>query len=561
MRLRCYSSSALALALVASVAQAQVPGPASPGRLDDRFKTPVAPQSVPEITILATGQAAPPEQAAQSKFILTGVIIDGNTVYKPASLEPLYRALIGKEVSLLDIYKLRDALTAKYRADGYVLSQAIIPPQTIQGGVVHLQVVEGYISGVSLEGDTADRRGLIRRMAEKITRSRPLRAGDLERYVLLIGDLPGLTVNTVIKPGTAPGAANLVVVLHRAPVSGSASADNRGSIAIGPEEFSGGIDANSLLGLNEQTGLQLATVARSRELFYWAFHHEETLTSEGLKLSLSASSSRSHPGGALAVLDPLGLSQSYRVRLSESVIRSRSHTLTISGGLSALNSTTDLLSTRFSTDRVRSLFLDGAYDFADTALGDSHPATNIFSIELDRGLDGLGATKSGSAGLSRANGRSDFTKLSGEATRIQSLTPALSLSLDVSGQWSADPLLSSQQFGLGGARFGRGYEPSELTGDNGAALSVEGRYVLPPGLPLIKASQLYAFYEAGEVWQKSPLAGQVASASLASTGIGLRLSFGPHFNADFELAKPLTRDIASRGNRDVRPMFALSTQF
>ncbi|HVY32929.1 MAG TPA: POTRA domain-containing protein, partial [Caulobacteraceae bacterium] len=158
MRLRCYSSSALALALVASVAQAQVPGPASPGRLDDRFKTPVAPQSVPEITILATGQAAPPEQAAQSKFILTGVIIDGNTVYKPASLEPLYRALIGKEVSLLDIYKLRDALTAKYRADGYVLSQAIIPPQTIQGGVVHLQVVEGYISGVSLEGDTADRR-------------------------------------------------------------------------------------------------------------------------------------------------------------------------------------------------------------------------------------------------------------------------------------------------------------------------------------------------------------------------------------------------------------------
>ena len=58
-----------------------------------------------------------------------------------------------KEVSLLDIYKVRDAITAKYRAAGYVLSQAIIPPQQISDGIVRIQVVEGYIGKVEFDAE------------------------------------------------------------------------------------------------------------------------------------------------------------------------------------------------------------------------------------------------------------------------------------------------------------------------------------------------------------------------------------------------------------------------
>jgi hemolysin activation/secretion protein len=77
----------------------------------------------------------------------------------------------------------------------------------------------------------------------------------------------------------------------------------------------------------------------------------------------------------------------------------------------------------------------------------------------------------------------------------------------------------------------------------------------------VSQPELYGFYEAGEVWQKSPLAGEPEHASLASAGFGFRFQFANRFSADFELAKPLTRDIASRGNKDIRPLFDISANF
>jgi hemolysin activation/secretion protein len=551
---------ALGLALAGGAASAQVPGPANPNRVEDRFRPQLAPQSLPGINIPAANAAPPPEEAAKVHFTLKGVVVEGSSVFRPSDFAVLYDHLLGKDVSLLDIYALRDAITAKYRSNGYVLSQAIIPPQQIPGGIVRIQVVEGYIGAVKFEGDVRDRRGLIRAMAEKIKRSRPLRLADLERYVLLIGDLPGVDVSTVLKPSPdEPGASDLIILIKRKLLAGHAEADNRGSLAIGPEQFSAELDANSLLGLDEQTAIGAATTGRTRELAYFYARHDEVLNSEGLKLSLSASQSRSKPGGAIAPLDAVGRNQTFVVALSEPVIRSRSHTLTLGASFTALDSKTNLLGVLDADDRVRFLSLDAALDYADTVFGDAHPATSLARVEFDQGFNTLGATEAGSANLSRVAGRSDFTKLNLDATRVQTLAPRLSLVLAVTGQMTSDPLLSSQQFGLGGARFGRGYEPSELTGDSGAAGSAELRYS-PPAWPRL-SPQLYAFYETGIVWLNAPLAGEHNGESLASAGVGFRFSIGRYLSAEFELAKPLTRDIASRGNKDVRPLFSVSTNF
>ena len=550
----------LAIGLTGFGAQAQVPGPANPNRVPERFQPPSVPQSVPPITVPAPTAVLPPEQAARIRFVLRGVSIDGSTVYQSSSFTSLYSSLVGKEVSLLDIYRLRDAITAKYRAAGYVLSQAIIPPQRIEGGIVRVQVIEGYVGSVRLEGDVADPRGLIKAMAEKITQSRPLRVAVLERYVLLIGDLPGVSVRTVLRPSpNTPGASDLVVIISRKAFSGTLEADNRGSLAIGPYQFSARGRANSLLGLDEETDVQLATTQRIKELEYLSVRHEETLNAEGLRLDLSAIASQSQPEVAIAPLDPLGRDQIYTVRLSEPLIRSRSDSFTLGGGFTYLDQSVDLAGAPFSRDRTRFLFLDASYDFADTALGDARPATTIFQAVVSHGLDILDATRTGSPDLSRANGNSDFTKLNLQATRIQSIAPRVSLAIAAAGQISGDALLSSQQFGLGGAQFGRGYEPSELTGDQGAAVDIEGRYS-PPIWPVL-SPQLYAFYDVGIIWLNAPLAGERRGDSLASAGLGFRFTFAHHLNAEFELAKPLTRDIASRGNKDVRPLFTVSTTF
>jgi hemolysin activation/secretion protein len=545
---------------ISAAANAQiVPGPANPGRIEQRFQPAPKPQSAPEITIPGPQAVLPPDRAAQIHFQLKSVVIDGATVFQATAFAHLYAPLLGREISLLDAYKLRDAITAKYRAAGYILSQAIIPPQNVADGMVHIQVVEGYIANVIIEGKPRDPRHLIKAMAERIKRYRPLRERDLERYILLISDLPGVTVNTVLKPSPdQPGAADLVVIVTQRLLSGSADADNRGSRAIGPEEFSAGVNLNSALGLDEQTSILLATTARTRELHYISLHHEEILNPEGWRLDLSGSYSDSKPGGALSALDSQGKGTILSALLTDPILRSRSQSLKLGLGFTLMNTTTDLLGARFADDRVRFATLNATYDFADTVFG--APASNLAQGEIDHGFSGLGASKDGSPDLSRANGRSDFTLISGQATRVQSLIPRVSVAFAIAGQYAFDPLLSSQQFGLGSRRFGRGYEPSELTGDSGAALSIEPRYDPPLNL-LVRQPELYAFYEVGEVWQKSPLVGQPKDASLASAGLGFRFQLGSQLFADFELAKPLTRDIASRGNKDIRPIFDISTTF
>ncbi|MEG3147164.1 ShlB/FhaC/HecB family hemolysin secretion/activation protein [Sphingomonas sp. RT2P30] len=557
---RYLSCGVLAMLAVGNAHAQTVPGSSDPARLGDRFRPPETPQATPEIRVQGDNATAPPEQATDTHFTLSAVTIDGSTVYAAADFTPLYQSMLGHDVTIADIYRLRDSITAKYRAAGYILSQAIVPPQKIEGGVVHIQIVEGSIGAVTIEGDGGNTQ-LVSAMVDRIKRSSPLNARDLERYTLLIDDLPGVSVSTILKPSVGtPGNADLVVTITRKMVEGFASSDNRGSQAIGPFEFATGLSFNSVLGLNEQASVLLATTAPTRELRYVSGKYAQVLNPEGLRLDLAGSYSRSQPGGSLHVLDARGFGTILSVALSEPVIRSRSQTLRIGASFTYQNSRTDLLGFLFSQDRVRYATARVSYDFSDLALGNAYPAANLVELEINHGFDILGASRTGSPTLSRANGHSDFTTLAGELSRVQRLGPQLSLAASVSGQFAFDPLLSSQQFGLGGRRYGRGYEPSELTGDKGLAVSIEPRFDLPRGaLPF--GVQLYAFYEVGKVWAKAPLAGQPGHESLSSAGGGVRLSIASHVSADFELAKPLTHDIASRGDRSWRPLFDVSVSF
>lgn len=551
----------VACALIASAAYAQTPSSVDPARIGERFDEPALPSAQTPLSTSTVSVGASPSTAPDTRFVLRDVVVEGSTVYGRADLAPLYSQFIGTEVSAAQLAYIANAISAKYRADGYLFAYAIPRPSQSLDGTAHIEVVEGYIADVQIEGDVADRRGLVRRTLAHITRSRPTRRDDLERYVLLADDLPGVSVRTSFWPSEqAKGAMTLIVHVEQDRLGGFAAIDNRGSEAIGPEQISAGMEANSLLALSEQTAVIAATAAETKELAYLAVRHEETLTSEGLRLTLTGAVTRTQPGGALASLHALGKGEVYGVRLSTPLVRSRGRTFTAGAAFNYLNSTTELSSAPYSEDRVRTFSADAIYDRADFALGRSRPAVSRFRVMLTHGLDVLDATEIDSPMLSRAGAKSDFTKLNVDALRVQTVAERLSIALAASGQIASGPLLSSQQFGLGGAQFGRGYEPSELTGDHGLAASIEGRYALPPTW-LFANPELYAFYEGGAVWMKAPTPEIGDGRSLSSAGIGVRFGLGPKISIQLELAKPLTRPIASRGDKDVRPLFSIATRF
>src|SRR6185295_18769874 len=134
-------------------------------------------------------QVAPPETAAV-RFVLREIAVEGATVYPPDELAATFKKSIGQEISVAQVFAFANELTAHYRRDGYVLSQVLVPAQDVTAGRVKLIAVEGYVDAIQLRGTVAANDALLTGYGAALKRARPLTAAALERYLLLINDLP-----------------------------------------------------------------------------------------------------------------------------------------------------------------------------------------------------------------------------------------------------------------------------------------------------------------------------------------------------------------------------------
>ncbi|MGA7488062.1 MAG: POTRA domain-containing protein [Xanthobacteraceae bacterium] len=543
---------AAALAMVsvsfAAVAQAIPPGaqivPPSdqPGRERERFAPPVAPLARPGGPIIAVPGIEAPPGAAQTALVIRSIRITGATVYTSAQLAELYADLIGERVTLQQVYELAGRITAKYGADGYVLSRAIIPVQELDpnGAVVHIQVLEGYIETVEWPAELAGYRDFFSYYAARITAERPVNIRTIERYLLLAGDLPGLKFKNSIKPHpTKVGAAILVVeVTQRKPVDLFGRIDNRGTHARGPLEFLGSVTANNWLHLHEAITLTAAGAFQTQELQFYNALYRQVLTAEGLTFFASASYGYGRPD--------LGIGQQFLLYKTKSlyaesgviypVIRSRERNLNVAGLFFASDdngSFFDMPDTPPSTlDRLRGFRLRAEGDNAD-----STGATNQFFFVLSQGIQGWGSTENGSDLASRANGKVDFTKMELTLSRLQPLFDQFSVLLAGYGQYALTPLLVSELCGYGGRVFGRAFDPSQFVSDSCAEVLAELRYDIPLQLKGLSLAQLYGFADHGWLHNIAPVPGTFSNVDAASVGAGLRLGWLNAITADLSVAQ------------------------
>jgi len=547
-----------ALLIFASVAvvQAQVPGALLPGQIERQF----------EAAPTARSQAAPlsaplksqpmPQGAEQVRFRLDRIELAGTTVYAAGVFDGEYAPLLGREVSLADLYRLADKLTARYRNDGYILSQVIVPEQKVENGVARLQAVEGFIAEVRLVGVEYDWFELVAKMAEPIRTVRPLTADVLERQMLLINDLPGAFARAVLAPSASVfGAAELTIQFSEARAFGGLAANNRGGKLMGPMRYLADIEGINLLGLYDRTQARYV-VSPNDELTYLSLQHELPVGASGGKVTLSVSEARAKPQEvAFIPLEIESRSTSLAVTYSHPLLRARSENLSLHATLSGHNDKTELLGFTESRDQLRVMRFGLNFDLADRWSG-----INLFDLEYSQGLNQLGASDNGDPDLSRAEGKVDFRKLSLYATRVQDLSARWSLLAAFNGQYTFDNLLAYELFSFGGESFGRGYDPSEMVGDHGAAGKFELRYAGIFDFAQPTNYTVYGFYDVGMVWQR-PVQGISSRDSAASAGLGLRLGFGPAFSGNVEFAQPLTRDVLVEDNRHGRWYLGLSARF
>ena len=553
-----FSVLAGGMVLVPGLSWAQtVPSVAEPQRLDKRFEQPKVPGSVMEPEVPEAKSYKPSKGLKKIRFILKKIVVTGSTVYSHNAFRRWQKRFIDKKVSLALIYRFAEKITAKYRNDGYLLSRAIVVPQNIKNGVVTIQIVEGYIGNLKIRGPVKGSKMFLKSYGKALLRSSPLKAKDLERYLLLIDDLPGVSVESVLVPSkNEPGASELILTLKHKDMDSNAGIDNRGTKFNGPIQMRGATNANSVMGFYDRLGIQGVLTSNPDELLFFNGFGEMPVSSEGTKIFISGSFSKSQPGSTLKQFKVEGNSNTFTVRASHPFIRSRGKNLKGYLGFTSRNSKTDLLNENITDDRLRILKLGMAYDFVDRLRG-----VNLFSLGLSKGMNIMDASGPGSLKLSRADGRSDFTKLSGDILRLQELGPGWSLLTGVGWQYAFDSLLSSEEFGLGGPQYVRAYDPSEVTGDHGIAFKLELQKGVKTNWNYLKSLQSYLYFDHGTVALRNTTAVQDSSSSLTAVGLGMRGNINKWLSGYIEVGQPLSGDVSAEGNSDPRFFFSLNAHY
>ncbi|AGH98744.1 ShlB/FhaC/HecB family hemolysin secretion/activation protein [Micavibrio aeruginosavorus] len=555
-------------------AYAQVPtaqtGSASPGRVQEQTPRPnFSDRAVmPAVEVDRPQAQAAPAGAENITFTLNNLQLDGVTAYKESDLRSVYAGSVGQTISLADLYGIAAALTNKYRNDGYILTQVIVPPQTIEGGNVRLQVVEGYLYSVNValeEGAPAETEAamaLIRGYANRIPAGYALNIADLERYLLFINDLPGVSARGVLSPNAANvGAADLNILVQRDPFEAVLGVDNYGTKYLGAIQFSGAGALNSMLGNNERLTAQAVLApdpGQPMELAYFAAGYSQPIGTRGLRLDFDASYTATEPGYTLDEFDVKGNARFLGIELNYPVIRSRNTNLytMFSFDMRDVDTRNNIEDTR--TDNIRALRTGMRLEKLDRVFG---AGLNVLDLELAHGLDILGASSKNDPNKSRPDGDPRFTKLNVEVQRLQRLANQWNLLLAARGQLSNGPLLSSEEFGVGGMGYGRGYDPSEIIGDEGIAGKIEVQWNLPGEFGITNSHQLYGFYDAGRVWNDDPTNAKDKANTATSAGVGVRAKIGSSTNIDMTVAVPLDRSVQTMKDQDPRFFMSVSKNF
>lgn len=513
----------------------------------ERQKTAPEPKAVD----IAPGKSVSQSVDELEGFILSAVNVTGATVYEVRDFARLYEDFLGRRISNVEIEKILARITEKYRKDGYFLSTALAPAQDLSFGILNIQVIEGYIDRVDFKGEKPGRPGFFRDWAQKITRSSPAKLAEIERVILLISDLPGISATpSVEEMPNNPGAYIMTITIAHDRFDAFTGLDNRGTNAVGPLQLSASAGANSTLGLFERLKVSTFLIPDSpEELLFGEFYSQIPVTSGGLQAFVSVYSSKVEAFSASrgSLLQWRG--RKFTVGAWYPFIRQNDLALYLNTRFDLQNGRQSAINDNY-VDRTRVARAGLRLWFRDGAEG-----SNSVEITYSRGLNIFGASKTG-RNASRFNGTSRFQKLNLDLNRVQKITDDFWAELNVSGQTSGSTLLSSEEFGIGGSRYGRGYDPSEISDSRGVGASLEMRHRAPVQEGYLSKLWGYGFYDGGAVWRRGG-----NRDSLVSAGAGLRFFPWDGVRLSLEWAKPLTRPVFEEGSNGSRVFFSLGVDY
>jgi hemolysin activation/secretion protein len=455
-------------------------------------------------TKLSGGEAA--VQVSSFKFI-------GNTLLSSEALNRALNEFILRPLTLDQLREATDAVVNVYRSAGWTV-HAYLPKQEIQDGIVTIQIVEAVFGGAQMLGPAPTRVGAKRliRMAEaNLIKGKPLHADQINRTLLLLDDLPGVSVSGNLIAGNKNGETDVALSATDEPLfTGNVSADNQGSHATGPERLYVNLNINSPAHLGDAMAIN---AIKSQGINYERIAYAVPLGYQGWRIGLHASNLTYRViTNEYASLDPHGTAITAGWDLSYPILRGQ--TQNINFGLS---------------------YDDKSFDNTSNAITSSYGIKAYTTFLTANQLDNWRGGGSTSAGLSLTSGANDSTdvrynKFNLNLSRRQSLTKDLNIFASFTAQTTNKNLDSSEKMYLGGSGGIRAYPSSEAGGSEGWLTILEVRQRLEHEITLS------GFYDYGwiRVNHNNSVTSPASPNGYSLKGYGVAVAWQPTLGMDIK---------------------------
>jgi hemolysin activation/secretion protein len=509
-----------------------------------------------EVVAQGTGSASIGAAPAAS-FDIRAFQVRGNSVLSADAVERVVYPFMGPGRSEADVEGARAALQKAFEDAGYVAVSVYVPEQSVEGGVLQLEVQQQAIGQVLVEGSKNP--DAVRAQAPSLAAGVTPNLPAFQRDVMAMNQTASRRVTPELRAGVAPGTLDVVLkVEESSPFHASAELNNFGSAATSDLRLVGTLRHDNLWGAGHSLSLSAQTAPERTD--------DGTVFSGNYLLPLGAGTQLLayyvHSDSDIAVVggtSVIGQGDIGGIRLIQSLGSREGFYHSVTLGLDYKDFGEDLI-LGADRDSAPITYVPASLSWRGDWTGARSRSDITASAVL--GLRGLGDDWQAFA-AKRYRARDGFFIVKLEAGREMDFGPGLQFSNRLTGQWSPDPLISNEGFSLGGMASVRGYYESEAIGDYGFALQTELRspdFASSLGTGLLDELRLHAFLDYGWTAIHSATPGQEEAFSLVSTGLGGRIKLLRHLSGAVDVGVPLISGPDS-GSGDVFVRFRIQGEF
>lgn len=541
-----------------------------------------------QAAVAQEAEAAPAQPAGEGaaqelRFDVMEYVVRGNSVLKPGDIQRALMPHTGYKKGVKNVMEARAALEAAYRERGYQTVVVDVPQQDVSGGIIELAVTEGRIGQVRVTGADFVLPSEVRESMPSLVKGNVPNVPQLQQELARSNGRSTRSITPEFRAGIAPGTVDVdLAVDDKRPWGLSAELNDqynrsterlRASISANYDNlWQAGHSANVAFQFAPEamdqvqviSGSYYAPIGYSRTslLAYVVNSNTDVATVGGLTvlgngLTLGGRLIRTLGGSPPGVVQSLMFGVDYKDYLDQIGLTDPD-----TGELLTFDTPIQYLpfSAQYRWISVRD---KRTYEFT---LGTTFAFDGLVGRQWQfGGFPGDPFTGADPIPGKRENSQASFIYFTGSARIEERYGEHFDGKFGLDWQIATDPLISNEQFVLGGLSSVRGYREAETLGDSGVRASLEFGYRPPLGSQI--DWRIGAFLEGGYAWVERPLPEEVSKFKLGSAGLTTSFQLFKLLNGQLDLAYQFDADPAKTGTKvdtdfdDVRVHFKVGVKY